>query len=324
MKKTTIIIILFLTTYSFSQEIFKIGDTIFYHKGTTTKNIHIADYFSVIKSVTQIEKDKEKFEMIGYKKLNDSIGYRLHSEYETNFPQIQTANGFQKFYHKNGKKSSEGIIKKGRSIGLWKHWYDNGQIMDERIIPENKPLSKEHKEYSLKNFWDKNGKQTIIDGNGYFELKKDSIITTGFYKNGVRHGKFSGVIKNRKYFDEYYKNGKMISGISWDAQGNKYKYKQVFNQPQYKDGEKSIANHIIKNFRIPKYAYDNNIYGRILVSFRIRKDGNMDEIRVTKSLCHECDQEALRVIKLLKKWKPASYRGQKVNIKYTLPIKYNL
>lgn len=324
MKKIILISLLFFSYFSFSQETFKVGDTIYYNKETITNNKSIANYYSIIKNIKRISDDNIKFQMVGYIKDEKSSNYILYSDYITNYAESRIAEGFQRFYHKNGVKSSEGIIKKGVSVGIWKHWYDNGQQMDERIIPENIVLAKKHKNYTLKNFWDKNGKQTIINGNGSFVLRRDSLTTKGFYKNGVRHGKFSGLIKDRKYFNEYYSNGKMISGISWDINGKEYNYKQVFHSPRYKRGQKSIAKHIVKNFNIPKYAYDNKLEGKILITFRIKKDGNVDEIIITKGVCSESDNEAIRVIKLLDRWKPAKHRGQAVNIRYTLPIKYNL
>lgn len=324
MKLKSLITLIAILFYSFIQsQNYKVGDTIFYLDRTITNNKSCASYYSIIKQKEHFG-DNTKYKMVGFKRVKDSTQYLLHSEYETNFAEVQSAEGFQRFYHKNGNISSEGKTKKGQSVGLWKHWYEDGKIMDERLIPERIALSKEDKNYTLKNFWSRDGKQTIINGNGTFELKRDSLFTKGFYKNGKRHGKFSGFIYDRKYFEEYYKNGKLTSGKSWDKDGKEYKYKKVFSQPRYKKGQKSVAEHLIKNFKIPRYAYENNIAGRILLNFRIRKDGKIDKIKVAKKLCDPSDKEAIRVVKMMKNWKAGKHRGQNVNVNYTLPIKYNL
>ncbi len=324
MKKTITMFSLLLTTFLFCQKNHKVGDTIYYRKNVITKNISEADYYSVIKTITKTKINKFKFRLTGYKKLDKSSNYLLHSEYETDYPEIKTAEGFQRFYHKNGVKASEGIAKKGRSVGFWKHWYDNGNIMDEITIPENEALSKKFKHFTIKNFWTRDGQQTIKNGNGSFENKSENSTTKGYYKNGLRHGKFSSTQYGIPYYEEYYKKGKLISGISLDKNGKKYKYNQVFDQPRYKSGQKSISKHIIKNFKIPSSAYENKTFGRILVSFRIKKNGTIDDIKIARGVCPDCDKEAIRVVKLLGKWKPAKSRGQNVNVRYTLPITFNL
>jgi len=324
MKKLyTLTFFLFSFFIQAQEKHYAIGDTIFYYKGTITDDKICSSYYSIIKEKEDIGKEK-KYKMYGFQRLKDTAKYFLHSEYETKFIEVQTSDGFQKFYHKNGNIASEGKTKNGRAIGLWRHWYKDGKIMDERLIPERVPLAKVDKHYTIKNFWNKEGVQTVIDGNGTFELKKDSVTNKGFYKNGKRHGKFSGFINNKKYYEEYYNNGKLISGVSWGENNKKFKYKEVFSNPRYKKGQESIKNLLAKNFDIPKYAYEKKIEGRILISFRVKKDGEIDNIKVAKSLCNPCDDEAIRVVKMMKKWKPAKYRGQHINIRYTLPISYKL
>lgn len=76
--------------------------------------------------------------------------------------------------------------------------------------------------------------------------------------------------------------------------------------------------------RYPSQAVDLGIQGRVVVSFIIEKDGKVTNAQVTKSAHHLLDQEALRVIKVSPKWKPASIAGEPVRVKISVPVEFKL
>ena len=69
---------------------------------------------------------------------------------------------------------------------------------------------------------------------------------------------------------------------------------------------------------------DNNIQGRVLVTFIVNKDGAIVEPEVVKSVNPSLDKEALRVISTMPNWKPGSQRGKPVRVKYTVPVNFRL
>ncbi len=305
-----------------SYQNYKIGDTIFLKKKVPVAKSE-ANFYTITKEKLNIG-GKVFYKMEAYKRPKDSINFFKHSIYYTIDPNLVSSEYKHINFHKNGEKLAEGFKEKGRNYGLWTYWYENGQIKEKKRFFKHKALAKKIKEPEVLSFWDKNGKQTIEKGNGTYILKKDSSTTKGFYKNGLKHGKFSKVKNDKKIYEEYYKKGKLKQGKSWDKEGKEYTYKQVFKTPQYSGGQKAIAKHIIKNINIPEYAYQHNISGRVILMFKIDKEGNINNIKVVKSLCKPCDKEAIRVIKLMKKWKPGESRGQKIRVGYTIPITYNV
>ena len=72
------------------------------------------------------------------------------------------------------------------------------------------------------------------------------------------------------------------------------------------------------NFKIPP---NSCIMGRIIVRFKIKKDGTIDAVEVIRGLSEALDAEAIRVVKLLQKWIPGQQAGRTVEVQYTLPIK---
>jgi protein TonB len=79
-----------------------------------------------------------------------------------------------------------------------------------------------------------------------------------------------------------------------------------------------------KNLRYPPEAIDKNISGKVFVSFVVEKDGQLSNIKVDRGAGFGMDEEAARVLKLSKAWKPGMQNGQPVRVRYTLPISFSI
>ncbi len=77
-----------------------------------------------------------------------------------------------------------------------------------------------------------------------------------------------------------------------------------------------------KNLRFPYEAQQDGVGGKVFLSFIIEKDGHLSDISVVRAAGHGFDEEALRVLKLAKAWKPGIQNGQPVRVKYTIPINF--
>lgn len=101
-------------------------------------------------------------------------------------------------------------------------------------------------------------------------------------------------------------------------------YTIVDEEPKY-DGDFRIF--IAENTVYPKNAIDNEIEGKCYISFIVELNGNISDVKVAKGVpnCTECDQEAIRVIKLSQgKWTAAKVDGKYVKSRYMIPIEYKL
>lgn len=92
--------------------------------------------------------------------------------------------------------------------------------------------------------------------------------------------------------------------------------------PEFPGGINALMDFIRQNTRYPRYAWENNIEGRVLVSFVIKKDGSVCNSSVTKSADKCLNHEAERVIDILPKFTPATNDGKPVNMKYSIPITF--
>ena len=81
---------------------------------------------------------------------------------------------------------------------------------------------------------------------------------------------------------------------------------------------------IYTNIRYPPDARENGIEGTVVVRFIVDKTGHILEPEIIRSIAEDCDQEALRVVKLMRKWVPGELDGKPVSCRFKLPIKYKL
>lgn len=94
--------------------------------------------------------------------------------------------------------------------------------------------------------------------------------------------------------------------------------------PEPVGGDAAWAKFLKKNLRFPVEAQEEGISGRVLLSFIIEKDGHLSDITVDRPAGYGFDEEALRVLKLAKAWKPGMQNGQPVRVKYSIPINFQL
>ena len=101
-------------------------------------------------------------------------------------------------------------------------------------------------------------------------------------------------------------------------------YQIVEEMPQYPGGENALMDYVSKNVVYPKEAQEKGISGRVFVSFIVEKDGSVSNVKVLRGIGGGCDEEAVRVISGLPKWKPGKQDGKPVRVSYQMPINFKL
>ncbi|SDE79974.1 TonB family C-terminal domain-containing protein [Dyadobacter soli] len=91
-------------------------------------------------------------------------------------------------------------------------------------------------------------------------------------------------------------------------------------QPEYPGGTHAMYKFISANLRMPAKARKAGVSGRVFTSFKVEVTGEITNVTVLKGLGFGCDEEAVRLVKSMPKWKPGKQNGQFVKGRYTLPI----
>ena len=99
-------------------------------------------------------------------------------------------------------------------------------------------------------------------------------------------------------------------------------FRSVEQMPQFPGGEAALMKYIDNHIKYPANAAKNNIQGRVIVQFVVRKDGSVGKVKVVRSVDKDLDKEAVRVVKSLPKFTPGRQNGQVVSVWYTLPVTF--
>ena len=98
----------------------------------------------------------------------------------------------------------------------------------------------------------------------------------------------------------------------------------VEQMPQFPGGEAELMKYVAHHIKYPTMAAENNIQGRVVVKFVVKKDGSVGEVQVLRGKDPDLDKEAVRVVRSLPKFIPGKMNGQAVSVWFTLPINFKL
>ena len=98
----------------------------------------------------------------------------------------------------------------------------------------------------------------------------------------------------------------------------------VESAPSFPGGTAALMQFLSDNLKYPMMAREANIHGTVFLSFIVSKTGEISDITVLRGIGGGCDEESVRVVKLMPKWEPGKQRGVPVKVRFTLPVKFIL
>ncbi len=233
-------------------------------------------------------------------------------------------------YFKNGHKQTYSTYKKGLLINTEYSYFPNGKIYRALTYPDNGRLYNELEgNFTIDECRDSTGTSLVSDGNGHYigyndDFKK--VTEQGDVKNGKRDGLWTGRDDNRHTaFEETYANAVLVAGIAKLDDGKTVNYVKTRSvAPQFRGGLDGFTRYLSNNIQYPDIARQNDIQGKVVLSFVVEKDGRITEIKVTKSVVPVIDQEAVRVLNNSPKWVPGTTYGSPVRVQYSVPVSFAL
>ena len=98
----------------------------------------------------------------------------------------------------------------------------------------------------------------------------------------------------------------------------------VEQQPVFKGGMAALGDYIHKNIKYPATAMKVKAEGRVFVSFIVTKTGEVTDAKILKDVGFGTGEEAIRVVQSMPRWEPATQNGELVNVRFNLPINFEL
>lgn len=167
----------------------------------------------------------------------------------------------------------------------------------------------------------------------YFDPSKPIIASRGYYKDGKKTGTW-------QYFDDkeqpmhLYNHSTGVLNFTTFEDTNKTHFVRLndsiietkVNRPAFfLLGEKHKMRIVRDNIVYPQTAINDNIFGTVIVSFFVNKYGEAIDHAISQSIGGGCDEEALRVVKLLPhEWVPGIYKNALCDLQVFIPITFQL
>jgi protein TonB len=94
--------------------------------------------------------------------------------------------------------------------------------------------------------------------------------------------------------------------------------------PKFPGGKSAMMRYLSNNIIYPDSSKENNVTGKVYVQFVIQTDGTVNNVSVLRGVNNEIDNEAIRVINAMPKWKPGMHRGEVISAQMAIPIDFKL
>jgi TonB family protein len=193
--------------------------------------------------------------------------------------------------------------------------YFRGQVTD----ANNSPLPFAN----ITNMHDNVG--TYADAQGNFTLiSTDSVLNVqvrsiGFENNFTRLR--NNVASNKVVLrDDKAAPDKIISYQKPDTARSRNGTMKL-EEPEPADGWTRYDTYLANNIKLPDDLKLNQRKGQVELSFEVNQNGDPVNIKVEKSLCQKCDEEAVRLVKQGPKWKKKNKKAKRVTV--TVPFETN-
>lgn len=101
-------------------------------------------------------------------------------------------------------------------------------------------------------------------------------------------------------------------------------YTVVEVDPEFPGGYEGLYKYLAESIVYPEQAKKEGIKGRVIVRFVVEKDGTVSHAEVLRGIGGGCDEEVLRIVNAMPKWKPGRVKGEAVRVQYNLPVTFSL
>ena len=118
--------------------------------------------------------------------------------------------------------------------------------------------------------------------------------------------------QGKKKRQDVYRQGILGKGQYWNPMGQKIMHRPYFTEAIFVGGDAERQKFLSENLRYPNLARENEIQGKVKLSFMIEKDGSINSVKVVDSVHESLDREAQRVVRKMPKCHPATENDEPV------------
>lgn len=208
------------------------------------------------------------------------------------------------------EKEEYEVLKSDKKIkyGTYQRWF-NGKLVETGFYKDNQKDSTWSKFHSYSG--------AIRERGNYAKDERTGMWQFYNYKNQLE---YSYDFTIRKLLSV---NEETISKTAWVVTDTASSQTTVEHPALFMGGTAASGEILARNMRFPAPAMRMGIQGRVYVTFVIDENGRASGHKVSKPLDKDCDEEALRVCRMLTEWIPASKDGKPVKSLHVIPVSFN-
>ena len=163
----------------------------------------------------------------------------------------------------------------------------------------------------------KSFKDRKLEGTRKVWMQNGNVVQESNYKNGELNGYWISYWENGQMKrKELYKKGRLKEKNLWDSKGNPVEWYPRFQKPQFPGGQKALVKYLQKNVKRPEGIKP----GKVKVGFVIDVDGKIIETQIEETSSINLNWAAFDLVRNMPPWQPGKVEGEKVRVKYTLPL----
>lgn len=142
--------------------------------------------------------------------------------------------------------------------------------------------------------------------------KEDPFAPSAFCTNGQDYD-FMGDVEPEGFIEESEQDPSLSDVVYFTEE-----------MPEFPGGQDALEDFLQREIEYPDVAKYNGITGTVLIEFVVEKDGSISNPRVKVPLFPDCDNEAVRAIMSMPKWKPGKNMGKPVRCFYQVPVSFKI
>ena len=101
-------------------------------------------------------------------------------------------------------------------------------------------------------------------------------------------------------------------------------YKVVDHLPEFPGGDRSLISFLNNNIEYPASSFENHIEGVVIVAFNVNEDGRVSDFKIRKGVSRDLNAEALRIVKMFPRLRPARLDETNVRVTMSVSIKFRI
>jgi TonB family protein len=101
-------------------------------------------------------------------------------------------------------------------------------------------------------------------------------------------------------------------------------YMYCEKMPEFPGGETAFNDYIKNNVKYPQVAISDKKEGRVVIKFIVRASGEISDVQLIRGIRSDMDDECLRVVRVMPKWKPGMINNKPVAVSFSIPVRFLL